>query len=349
MKTKPTAAFMDSPGRGGFSLSRPGPGRLVIPALLAGWWCLQCLASSPPSETEVFRVSATIAVGRGPHGIRFSPNGSRALVACSGEDRVAIVNCRTGSLISRVRAGRTPLDLVRRPGGRRWIVTQFRGHRLIAVDSQSGKELRSWEVGSGPSLFAPRIINGMAFVVSELAGRLTIFDLGAERVSRQLSVGRRPYPASVTRDGERAFIPSRDDNRVTVVDLVHGKILARIPVGPRPDGGALTHGDDRYLVACGGSHELIVIDASTLTAFGPVKGDVGRRPFPVAVTPDDRFALVGDAGGDRVSVIDLGKRSVVQHLQVGEQPIVIRIHPDGRRVFVSNEISGTLSVLARVR
>ncbi len=40
--------------------------------------------------------------------------------------------------------------------------------------------------------------------------------------------------------------------------------------------------------------------------------------------------------------MDLEAREVVQRIEVGEQPIVLRAHPDGERVFVANEISGTL-------
>ncbi|MCH8963295.1 MAG: hypothetical protein IH820_18765, partial [Bacteroidetes bacterium] len=36
----------------------------------------------------------------------------------------------------------------------------------------------------------------------------------------------------------------------------------------------------------------------------------------------------------------------IEEVTVGAQPIVVRMHPDGRRVFVSNEGSGTVSVLA---
>ena len=69
---------------------------------------------------------------------------------------------------------------------------------------------------------------------------------------------------------------------------------------------------------------------------------LGPRPFSVVVPGEGRHAVVNNAGGSTVSVVDLESREVVQTLEVGEQPIVVRAHPDGERVFVANEISGTL-------
>jgi hypothetical protein len=46
-----------------------------------------------------------------------------------------------------------------------------------------------------------------------------------------------------------------------------------------------------------------------------------------------------------VSVLDVRTRRIVQRIEVGVQPIAIRMHTDGRRAFVASEVSGTVTVL----
>ena len=36
---------------------------------------------------------------------------------------------------------------------------------------------------------------------------------------------------------------------------------------------------------------------------------------------------------------------VIGEIETGDQPIVVCMHPDGKRVFVSNEVSATVTVL----
>ena len=62
----------------------------------------------------------------------------------------------------------------------------------------------------------------------------------------------------------------------------------------------------------------------------------------MAVPGDGRYAVVNNAGGSTVSIVDIEARTVAQTIEVGAQPIVVRVHPDGERVFVANEIAGTL-------
>lgn len=309
--------------------------------LLAVCAAAGCTASlpapgAPPAE---FAVEATVAVGRAPHGIRFSSDGARAFVALSGDDSIAVLDARTPRVIEKRAAGKTPLDLVALDGGT-WLVTQFRGDELITLDGPN-----RWNVGKGPSLFSPRTPGGKAYLVSEFADTLTVFDLARRVVIARHSTGRRPYPGDVTKDGARTFVPNRTDGSVSVIDLRIGRLLATIPVCEQPEGGALSEDDAWYVVACGGSGELAYVSASSFQVVTRVRDGLGVRPFSVAMTLDGRFGLVNNAGDSTLSVLDVARRRIVGRLVVGQKPIVVRMHPDGRRAFVSNEDTGTVTIV----
>ena len=292
-----------------------------------------------------YRIGATIEVGAAPHGIRFSPDGDTAWVALSGEGRIAVVNLSESAVVARWEAGDTPLDLVRVDGG--WLVSQFRDSTLIRLDDE-GQTVPGavWGVGSGPSLFTPGTVRGETWITTEFSDRLWTVDTrrGAPRAFH--TTGDRPYPADVMWDGSYAFVPNLDAGTVSVIDLLSGELDATVEGCPGPPGGALTPDQVTYVVACGGSDEVAFINTASFVITGRVSEGLGPRPFSVVVPGDGRYALVNNAGGNTVSVVDLESRTVVQRLEVGDQPIVLRAHPDGERVFVANEFSGTLVELA---
>lgn len=313
--------------------------RWVVPVLAALPAPLP--AQPPPNAPAGFAVTHTIPVGRAPHGIRFSPDGSRAYVALAGEGGIAIVDLRTMRVIDRREVGGTPLDLFPVGAGEQWLVTQFRSDHIAHVGGDSAKLV----VGGGPSLFAPRAVGGRVIVSSELADTLSVIDTGSGRLIARYPTGKRPYPPDVTRDGALAFVPNRDASSVSVIDLVKGRVVATTPVCERPQGGALTTDDVWYIVACGGSNQLAYLNTASRQVVARVSEGVGPRPFSVAVSQDGRWGLVNNASGHTVSILEVAARRIVATIPVDSQPIVIRMHPDGRRAFVANEVGGTVTVV----
>ena len=297
---------------------------------------------------EPFRVGATIEVGAAPHGIRFSADGDTAYVALSGDGQIGVVDLAAGAVVARWDAGSTPLDLVRVADG--WLVSQFRDSTLIKLDTD-GRVIADavWQVGSGPSLFAPGTVRDRTWITSEFADRLWVVDTDSGMPAGSHPTGDRPYPAAVMWDGSHAFVPNLDAGTVSVIDLLNMETDATVEVCPGPPGGALTPDQVTYVVACGGSDELVFVNTASFAVTGRVSEGLGPRPFSVVVPDDGRHAVVNNAGGSTVSVVDLGSRAVVQTIEVGAQPIVLRLHPDGERVFVANEIAGTLVELIPAR
>jgi len=308
-----------------------------------------CRETGPSGETRgPFRIGATIEVGAAPHGVRFSGDGDTAYVALSGDGRIAVVDLAAGAVMARWDAGSTPLDLVRAGDG--WLVSQFRDSILIRLDAEGRiVEGAVWNVGSGPSLFSPGTVRGRTWVTSEFADLLWVVDTESGVPITSHQTGERPYPADVMWDGSHAFVPNLDAGTVSVIDLLNMETDATVEVCPGPPGGALTPDQVTYVVACGESNELVFVNTASFAVTGRVSEGLGPRPFSVVVPGDGRHAVVNNAGGSTVSVVDLASRAVVQTLEVGEQPIVVRAHPDGERVFVANEISGTLVELIPAR
>ncbi len=302
-------------------------------------------ASDDATSDGVYRIVSTLEVGEAPHGIRFSAGGDTAYVALSGEGRIAVVDVAARSVAAKWPAGTTPLDLIQTRDG--WLVSQFRDSTLITLD-RSGAIVPDnvWGVGAGPSLFTPSGVRGHAWITSEFSDQLWDVDLATGVVNDWHPTGDRPYPADVMWDGSYAFVPNLEDGTVTVVDLLNAETDATVQVCDGPAGGALTIDDVSYMVACGGSNEVVFINTASFEVTHRISDGLGERPFSIVPTADGLHALVINAGGNTISVVDLRAGAVAQRIEVGEQPIVVRAHPDGRRIFAANEVSGTLVELA---
>ncbi|RMH30384.1 MAG: hypothetical protein D6693_00540 [Planctomycetota bacterium] len=296
-----------------------------------------------------FEVVATIPVPDNPHGTAFSADGSRAYVACSGADVIAEIDTETYEVLRTLEAGATPLDVTLAPDGDALIATQFRGESLVRVPLAGGAIEPVQRVGAGGSLFTPRAVRGgRRYLVSEFADLLSEINPDGS-LRRVWAAADRPYPASVTRDGILVFTPLRASGEVMVLDTLNDRVRARAPVGAQPEGGALTNDDVSYVAASGGANELAFINTASFEVETVVRDGVGPRPFSVTMTADDGLALVNNAGGSTLSVLDLDARAVVGSIPVGRIPIVVRAHPDGERFFVSCEGDHVVSVVRMTR
>ena len=89
-----------------------------------------------------------------------------------------------------------------------------------------------------------------------------------------------------------------------------------------------------------------------------VPGSVVGPPLSVVVTPDEALALVASSTqidpadktktkpDDRVSVIDLKQKKVLDTIRTGAGAAGISLTKDGKRAYVANRMAGSVSILA---
>ncbi len=287
---------------------------------------------------------AAIDVPQAPHGMTFSLDGGRLYVACAGADQVVIIDAEQNTVLGTLGAPDVPLDVMLAPDGLALITTRFSGDGLARLPLD-GAEATAYEaLSKAPSLFSPPTCDGRTFVVCEEADLVYELNASGHQV-RSWETAARPYPADVTADGILLFVPARDDSVVTVIDTLNNREVARVAVGARPQGGALSRDDVTYIAACGGADELAFINTASFEIVDVVRKGVGPRPFAVTMAIEGEFGIVNNAGGNTVSILDVEARAIVGQLQVGEMPIVVRAHPDGRRIYVACEGDHTVHVL----
>jgi DNA-binding beta-propeller fold protein YncE len=204
---------------------------------------------------------------------------------------------------------------------------------------------------------------------------VSVLDLEASppRVIDKVAVGKRPLGIACSPTGKLALVADWADATVSVLKI-EGKKVTRIdavkvgdPNGKTGLTGVAISPDGKWALATkrfDDSVALLSIDGTKVTHIaerdvferrsGPRTGDiaVGSNPRAVAISPDGKWAAVGNLGlnsgdADSVSIIDMSARPQrgVDIFPVGQRPESLAISPDGTWLAVGI-MNGSNKVLA---
>jgi YVTN family beta-propeller protein len=298
------------------------------------------------SQEAEFRVIKVLTVPENPHGIAFSQDGSEVYLVSTRGQAITVLDHCTDSIQRSFGLGDLPLGIALTPDGRHAAVSHFGASRISRVDLLTGEIDKTLDVGPQPSLFAVSKDTRRAFVSCEGNNRVYELSLEPFETVGWFETGERPFPPALSRDGRWLFVPSYDAGEVTVIDLLLRTVDDTIPVGKRPSGGIMLPTDKHFAVINRGSDRIDLVNTYTHEIDSVVGSGLGKEPFSMVLTPNGRLGFVNNVASATVSVLDADKLSVLSRIEVGQQPIVMAVHPSGRKLYVSCEGSHQLYVVA---
>jgi YVTN family beta-propeller protein len=127
--------------------------------------------------------------------------------------------------------------------------------------------------------------------------------------------------ASPAAQAGRAYVTNEDDRSVSVLDTERAAVVGTVEVGKRPRGLKLSPD---------GAHLYVAV--SGMPKCGPTVSD------------EECAKRKRDLAADGIADIDTATLKVSRMLEVGTDPEQFDVSSDGRRLFISNEDAGTLSV-----
>jgi DNA-binding beta-propeller fold protein YncE len=253
------------------------------------------LTATPP------KLASTIAGGKQPSGLSFSPDGKMALVANRGDNTISVlsVDGTDVKITDTVAMPDSVSQVVFTPDGKRALATRFPAHKLSVLDISGGKVTYS---------------------------------------KIDLPTGQWPYNVVVSPDGKLALTSdnggagssdgSVDTTSVVDLDATPPRIIDRVVVGDGPEGLAMSPKGDLAVAAIlrgsnnkkayfynqNGSLSILTIDGKKVTKTQDI--EVGGLPEAVAFTPDGKYILAGNfltedfsiLKVDGTKVTDTGKR-----------------------------------------
>jgi YVTN family beta-propeller protein len=144
------------------------------------------------------------------------------------------------------------------------------------------------------------------------------------------------------------YITNTKSNTISIVDTRTFEVTGTIPLGAgKPNRVVFTPDGKTAWVVYDKSHDLGIVDAETRKLVKRVK--IGGNPYNLAVSPDGRILYVldwsSDTSNDEVIAYDLKAEKIEWRLEVSTWPAHGVFSKDGKRLYVSGETAGDLTVI----
>ncbi|MBN1832632.1 MAG: beta-propeller fold lactonase family protein [Deltaproteobacteria bacterium] len=191
-----------------------------------------------------------------------------------------------------------------------------------------------------------------AFIPNQGANTVSVIDLSDNSVIETIDVG--GSPTGVAMDAKRGYVyvTNLADDTISILSVPFHSEITRVPVGDGPF-GVVVSSDGEYIYVSNSLDDTVSVinENSVIQTIA-----VGDNPLGIAVTPNGEFVYVANNGDNTVTVIstedDEGNKEFtieetidVKDLELMEGPYGVAMAPYGSYVYVTNNISNTVSVI----
>jgi YVTN family beta-propeller protein len=284
----------------------------------------------PATNKVVFKVEG-IEV---PHGVTFSPDGTRAYISCESESTLWSTDTKTGKLIAKAKLSGHPNNVsVSSDGKYVFVGIAVAPGAVDVIDTAKMEKVKSIPVkGAVHNTYVTP--DGKYVMAGSVGGKmLTAIDEKTLEVAWELpfNLGVRPMAFEKAADGStsRIFVQLSAYNGFAVVDFNTHKEVNRIKLPDDPSGGEVGGGAPSHGMAIAPDGKTLWVNSSPATSVfiyslpdlkvqGYVK--VGKVPDWVTFTPDGKTVYIAVSGENLVSAIDTATRKEVARIPVGEVP-----------------------------
>jgi YVTN family beta-propeller protein len=245
-------------------------------------------------------------------------------------------------------AGLFPI-LVRNPAAPQPIAAT----NLAIQPTGSPSTLATVAVGSQPSAVAVNTGTGVAVVANRGSNNISLIDLATNTVINTIAVGTSPTGVAVDNVRNLAVVANNGNDTISVVNLATGTVVATI-TSPTPSGSTtplkpfavgVNPVTGLALVANQSTNQATIIDLSDNSVRGTVEISTGANPS-VAIEPRLNWAVVTPGGAGTLSIVDLGRRSVVVTATVGATMRGVAVSPETEKALMVDPASTAVSIMS---
>lgn len=183
----------------------------------------------------------------------------------------------------------------------------------------------------------------LAFVSNEKDNTVSVVDTATLKVMKTIPVGKRPRGMVLTPDFKKLIVCAGDDNRLDIIDTTTLEVIeSHETSGPDPELLDIDHAGKTLYVANEDDGMVTVLEAD-----GTAKAEIqiGVEPEGMSVAPDDSVVVATSESTSMAHFIDTKTLKVVANVLVDTRPRVSEFTADGKDVWVSAEVGGTVSVI----
>ena len=309
--------------------------------------------------------------GMRPQAIALSPDG-RFLVTAGRTHEIVVIDPASGKILQKVAL----------PANQQAPARENVSEQILQPDNFG-------QLSYTGLIFSP---DGSRLYLANVNGDIKTFGVDAQNQLRGLftlqlppaRIGNRtadiPAGIAVSKDGKRLYVAMNLSNALVEIDAETGRLLRTWKVGVAPFSVAIAGrkiyvsnwggrvADTKSVTGPAGRGMLVRVDPvryianeGSVTIIDLEKPDganvvevlTGLHASALAVTPNEHFVIVANAGGDTLTVLDGRSDQVVETISArknpadlfGAQPNALAFDRSGRRLFVANASQNAVAVI----
>lgn len=263
-------------------------------------------------------------------------------------DNVTVINRNTDQIVSSIAVGRKPRGIAIHSGINRVYVANSEEDTISIIDTQTNRVLNkiNTRLASQPEDIAVSNDGRIVIVTYFTTNEVSIREATTLRELATISVDKGPIKAAIDPRGNKAFISNYYSNTVSVIDLSLLKVISTIPVESKPIGLAFNARANRLYVVNSGASNISVIDTAGLNVIGKINIGTGG------------YGILADSFGDRIFVtrsttgqfffVNAPVNTITKIIQLEREPTHMDIDPDGKKIYVLNQGSNSISVINKI-
>jgi len=277
-------------------------------------------------DTDTNRVTKTIPVPAGPHGVVVTPDGAKVFVSSDGSSTVSVISTVTDAVVASIDVGMTPHGLSISGDGKRILCAGFGTDSAQVIDSATNQVVTTVAV--------PRPHNStispdgkLAYVGSQLKDNpsIAVVDLDAGSVIASMPLASAPRALDFAPGGKVYFTVTGVDGLESLDPATDELATAPVATGGSPHHMIATKDGNFELVVSQTAGDLEYVDRNTQAVVAHVP--TGKAPHWIGLGPGGGRAYVTNESSNTVSVVDIARRQVVASIPVGNGPRKIAVQP----------------------
>ncbi len=309
-------------------------------------------------------IGRQIHVGVAPSVVTFSKDSRFAYVVdsnlsahTSGRGSLVIVSVKRKKVIRKIRVQQNPEGIARSRDGTKIFVANYGSDTVSVISQKRLRVVRTIHVGRAPGTLLDMMINGREFLVvansghvEQARGSLFFIRLADFKLVRAVRFRFNPIDLAPGPKDRVVYVADGNAPRVLVVSTrtmrVSRHFSIRDPLGFM---NALGVSRTRKLLYAVGGASTSVVSTKTRRTLARFREDPPGNPIRVGIGPRGlALVLNGENQNPEPGSLTVLRRTrkvrVVKAL--GVFPIDVKVSPNGRTTWVTNNLAGSVSVFA---
>lgn len=253
-------------------------------------------------HADTLTATRKVQVARTAAGIRLSGDGKTLVALCRDPRQIVVVSCQSMRIVSQTPLPEAPLDFDLSQDGR-WVAVSYGAVQALSitrVDERRAADLVRCRGDLGAVRFR---WDSKSMLAADVSRRmLSIYDVETRGAVTDLPLAVRPDRLCFNHNGGQLFITGEGGDAVVVVYPYYTPEVAETLLAGHSPGAMAASATPAYLfIAHPSSGDVTVmdIDSRKVIAVTPV----GANPNFIAITPDNRYALVLNENSGDMAVI----------------------------------------------